>query len=364
MNNLITPASAAHIQVVQSSSAAAKTGNSVNSSADSNSDASAKSSETAGFGALLQKQISATSTRPEEAKATKELTSDEVAQNLDNAALQGANQQPNIASLFPVVAQNIAPQALQVIAPETGAGQPRDLKIGPSVGKAGQPDFSAPEKYQGVKTQTAEIAGDGKLFRAADLGKALQAPADSTKDFLSSTANASSQLRTDGLSTLAVNQLNSQSSQPNLVATVDPKVGTPGWDNALGQKIAWIATQTQKTAELHLNPPNLGPLEVRLTITNDQTTAQFVSHHPAVRDAIEAALPRLREMLANNGLTLGDVSVSSQSFAQQQAFTGEEGQRGKQSNVRAESFGDALTVQSTAPTAIKTFGNGMVNTFA
>ncbi|TCV90776.1 flagellar hook-length control protein FliK [Sulfurirhabdus autotrophica] len=364
MNNLMAPASTAHIQVVQSSNAAAKSGNTVNSSADSNSDSSAKSSETSGFGALLQKQISATSARPEEAKSTKELKSDEVTENADNASLQGANQQPNIATLFPVVAQNIAPQAFQIIASKTDAGQSRDIKIGPSVGKGGQIDLSAPEKYQGVKNQAAEIAGDGKLFRAADLGKALQTPADSSKEFLTSSTNTNSQLRTDGLSTLTVNQLNSQPLQTNLVATVDPKVGAPGWDNALGQKIAWIATQTQKTAELHLNPPNLGPLEVRLTIANDQTTAQFVSHHPAVRDAIEAALPRLREMLADNGLTLGDVSVSSQSFSQQHAFSGEEGQRGKQNNVRTESFSDALIVQSTAPTAIKTRGNGMVNTFA
>jgi flagellar hook-length control protein FliK len=95
----------------------------------------------------------------------------------------------------------------------------------------------------------------------------------------------------------------------------------------------WMANQNHQVAELHLNPPNLGPLEVRLTINNDQASALFVSQHSAVRDAIESAMPRLREMLADNGITLGNASVGSESLGQQQqAFEqrggGREGRRG------------------------------------
>jgi len=100
---------------------------------------------------------------------------------------------------------------------------------------------------------------------------------------------------------------------------IEPKVGSPGWDGALGQRVVWMATQHRQVAEMHLNPPNLGPLEVRLTISGDQASAQFVSHHPAVREAIESALPRLREMLADSGIALGNVQVGSESFAQGRA---------------------------------------------
>lgn len=114
---------------------------------------------------------------------------------------------------------------------------------------------------------------------------------------------------------------------------VAPKVGSVGWGGAVGEKVLWMANQNHQVAELHLNPPNLGPLEVRLTISNDQASALFVSHHSAVREAIETALPRLREMLADNGIMLGNASVSSESFdQQQQAFdqgaSGREGGRG------------------------------------
>lgn len=97
-----------------------------------------------------------------------------------------------------------------------------------------------------------------------------------------------------------------------------PRVGTAEWGGAMGDKVVWMASQNHQVAELHLNPPHLGPLEVRLTINNDQASALFVSHHSAVREAIETALPRLREMLADNGIMLGDVSVGAESFNQQQ----------------------------------------------
>ena len=118
-------------------------------------------------------------------------------------------------------------------------------------------------------------------------------------------------------------QINRQEPLPanTAVATlpaVGVRLGQPGWDAAFSQRVTWAATNNQQVAQLQLNPPNLGPVEVRITIVNDQTNAVFVSPHASVRDAIEAALPRLREMLADSGLTMGNVNVSSQSFQQQQ----------------------------------------------
>lgn len=107
--------------------------------------------------------------------------------------------------------------------------------------------------------------------------------------------------------------------------SVAPRVGSAEWGGAIGEKVLWMANQNSQVAELHLNPPNLGPLEVRLTVANDQATAQFVSHHAAVRDAIETALPRLREMLADNGIMLGNTSVGAESFSQQQHASDQRG---------------------------------------
>jgi len=98
--------------------------------------------------------------------------------------------------------------------------------------------------------------------------------------------------------------------------SVEARVGSAGWGAELGQKVVWLANQQQQVAHINVTPPQLGPIEIRLNLAQDQASATFVSPHAAVREAIEAALPRLREMLAESGLTLGNVDVSAHSFGQ------------------------------------------------
>lgn len=99
-----------------------------------------------------------------------------------------------------------------------------------------------------------------------------------------------------------------------------PAVGATGWDSALAQKVVWQVGQNLQVAELHLNPPQLGPLQIQVSMAEDQgvniATAHFVSQHAAVREAVEAALPRLREMLAESGISLGNTTVGNGAFRQ------------------------------------------------
>lgn len=95
---------------------------------------------------------------------------------------------------------------------------------------------------------------------------------------------------------------------------IEIPVGRPGWDHELGARILWVVRDQLQHAELRLNPPNLGPLEVRLSLQSDQSiNLNFSASQLQARDAVEAAIPRLREMLAESGVNLGDVNVSSQS---------------------------------------------------
>ncbi|MGE5027685.1 MAG: flagellar hook-length control protein FliK, partial [Betaproteobacteria bacterium] len=144
---------------------------------------------------------------------------------------------------------------------------------------------------------------------------------------------------------------------------VVPKVGSVEWGGAVGEKVIWMANQNHQVAELHLNPPNLGPLEVRLTISNDQASAMFVSPHSTVRDAIETALPRLREMLADNGITLGNASVGAESFGQQQqAFEQRGGAREGGRGVGMTDGIMGLIAGNAAPAGLSR--DGMVDIFA
>lgn len=88
-----------------------------------------------------------------------------------------------------------------------------------------------------------------------------------------------------------------------------------GWDGELAQRIVWMAGRQVQWAEISLNPPNFGSLEVHLALKGNDASAYFFSPHAAVREVIEDSLPRLRQMLADAGINLGQTQVSQESFA-------------------------------------------------
>jgi flagellar hook-length control protein FliK len=86
--------------------------------------------------------------------------------------------------------------------------------------------------------------------------------------------------------------------------------GSAGWGDALGERVVFIAGHKVQNAEIRLHPADLGPLRVQVSVDDGTATVHFHAHHPLTRDAIEQALPRLREMLVEQGLTPGHTSVS------------------------------------------------------
>ena len=101
---------------------------------------------------------------------------------------------------------------------------------------------------------------------------------------------------------------------PEPSAVVQTRVGERGWDQAVGDKLVWMVNQKHQVAQLHLNPPDLGPLKIAISLDQNQASAQFFSAHASVREALEVAMPRLREMLADSGITLGNTSVGAEAF--------------------------------------------------
>jgi len=95
-------------------------------------------------------------------------------------------------------------------------------------------------------------------------------------------------------------------------ARVQVPVGQPGWGEAVGQQVTWFVSQKISAASLRLNPQHLGPMEMAVSMDGDQASISFTSQHSMVRDALESSIPRLREMLSENGLNLVNVNVSQQ----------------------------------------------------
>ncbi|MBU9830689.1 flagellar hook-length control protein FliK [Rahnella sp. FC061912-K] len=100
---------------------------------------------------------------------------------------------------------------------------------------------------------------------------------------------------------------------------LNAQLGTPEWQQQLGQQVMMFNRQGQQTAELRLHPQDLGSIQISMKIENNQAQLHFVSGHSAVRSAIEAAMPDLKTALADNGISLGQSSVGSDSSQWQQA---------------------------------------------
>lgn len=143
--------------------------------------------------------------------------------------------------------------------------------------------------------------------------------------------------------------------------SVDAPVRSPLFSQELGERIVWLSARQGQVADIALNPPHLGPLEVKLSLTGGEAGAQFFSPHPQVREAIEAALPRLREMLAEAGVTLGQAQVRDEAFPRQGATAQDAAGRGSDVSDEGDQVMGAAGFGGTGARAL---GLGLVDTFA
>ncbi|MEH6566119.1 MAG: flagellar hook-length control protein FliK [Halopseudomonas sp.] len=93
--------------------------------------------------------------------------------------------------------------------------------------------------------------------------------------------------------------------------------GQSGWSESVVNKVMWMSSQNLKSVEIQLDPAELGPLEIKIQTRGLEHQVQFVSQNPAVRDALEAQMHRLRDSFAQQGLDQLDVSVSDGGQGQQ-----------------------------------------------
>lgn len=102
-------------------------------------------------------------------------------------------------------------------------------------------------------------------------------------------------------------------STPVSLGSIDVPVQEAGWDRAMSERIVMMASNRIQNAEIRLTPAELGPIRVQLALDDGVTNVSFSAQHALTRDAIEQAMPRLRELLAETGLTLDQASVGDDS---------------------------------------------------
>jgi flagellar hook-length control protein FliK len=135
---------------------------------------------------------------------------------------------------------------------------------------------------------------------------------------------------------------------------VGAPVGSSGFAKELGQQITWLSGQDIKQAQIRLNPQQLGPLEVKISVEHGRVDVSFMAQHPATAAAVQQGLDQLHQMLGGQGLSLGHASVGQHA---QQQFAGQ-----PQPNGLAEDAGNDGSADTPIATAARV-AIGLVDAF-
>jgi flagellar hook-length control protein FliK len=223
---------------------------------------------------------------------------------------------------------------------------------------------------QGSKTQeTLAINTPSSLSvpAQADDQAANFAATLATAEKTVATKTDSTDATADNLSSLPSHVQSNAASHPiqhNSSLSVNTPVRDQNWATDLGQKVVWLANADKQSAQLTLNPPEMGPIEISLDVDKGTASVSFTSTNAEVRDALETALPKLREMFASAGIELGQTNVGAQSFSQQQAGNGERNQSSSRwVSDNAILAADTVGALQTGALNLR-HGNGMIDLFA
>jgi len=300
----------------------------------------------------------------------------------DASASADAKAADTVADMLAMLASYNQPaQAAPAVAEETAAGGALQAAL---KGKPGLEDGKHAARLEddaalsAVTGQSQDKAASGVDLRALDLARAGEQPGkpqlesgqgrfgDRLQDSVAQAAALKETAAAPEALTNLVAQTNAlQTAQAAGAVPTDrlsARVGTPAWDNQVGQKVIWMVGGEEQSATLELNPPDLGPVQVVLNVSNEMASVTFSAQQLEVRQALENSLPRLREMMNESGIALGNATVNAGSDGGQQQGQPGSGRPGSGGNGGA---GDSA-VAETAPrqrTGILG-GAGAVDTFA
>ncbi|MCR8921662.1 flagellar hook-length control protein FliK [Dasania sp. GY-MA-18] len=152
-----------------------------------------------------------------------------------------------------------------------------------------------------------------------------------------------------------------QAASQSFQTSVSTPVMAQGWGDTVMQRVMWMSSQQIHSAEIQLDPPELGSLMVKINTSQEQTTVNFTSPHAAVRDALDQNLPKLRELMAEQGVDMVNVDVSEHA-GQDKAEQGDDEAEAGQGGILAQQADEAGD-DSQAEAAASLEPMGLVNAY-
>ena len=271
----------------------------------------------------------------------------------------------------------MAPLTFAMLQTLSGSG---DAKIGATGSPvAVNPGMTGKTALQGLLTGQPGQPGQN----AGSAGKLLATPGAQLTDMLSANVSTETSRPIDPTSLLStprfqttLEQVTQQAAQPGKLAaenavplrsyatSIDVPVGQAEWGDKVMGKLSFLTARNMQVAEIHLTPPDMGPMEVKVRMQNEQANITVHAANPVVREQLEQNSHRLRDMLGEQGVELGQFDVSDQAGQQagsQDDEAGEGGGAGQGNGTLANGESDEQLAETGH---LDLAWNGEVDTFA
>ncbi|PML78032.1 flagellar hook-length control protein FliK [Enterovibrio norvegicus] len=198
--------------------------------------------------------------------------------------------------------------------------------------------------FAAIPWTPANMQADPSQPQSASSAALLEATAAKT---LSETGKAGKEVKAEHLAQQLATSLGNQSTTTaakldNAVAQTPLQMSQNQAEaaNALSERVNMMLSKNLKHVDIRLDPPEMGRMQIKLSMNQDQATVQFTVANTQARDLVEQSMPRLREMLQQQGLQLAQSSVQQQDAGGRQAFTGNQAQGNEQGGQSGQQGGN------------------------
>lgn len=242
------------------------------------------------------------------------------------------------------------------VAPSTTAQQPASAQqVGvnsqqPAFDQgAGQNGQQGQQGHQGNSGQSQQQMQQAQAFAQLQKQDVVRAQQEGVRAFNEAiaTEDAKAEKSEKLLGSLGVS-FDGRNQLPPGMQTMSQPMRSPQWGQALGQRITYMANNKVQEAKITLNPEKLGSIQIKLNIDKDnQLHVSMTAQQGTTREAIENAMPRLREILDAAGIGLGSLDVRDErAFAQDQNQDASKGGDGQTVNGNAMDSGEEDLAES------------------
>ncbi|WP_111976687.1 flagellar hook-length control protein FliK [Algibacillus agarilyticus] len=267
--------------------------------------------------------------------------------NVETKAVESKTKNNDVALQAELSAEN-AQLGQSITASEVKSeGKPNASAVNAS--NEGKSDKVTDLKERKVKKETEQQNGEGKQIKVDFVEKPMNTELDATlqeqaiTNSLVQSANERSAQDAKNTQAQVIHQVNRSEvtlADKSLQKQMQTLKEVPLHDKqasaeTINENVKYLINSRVQSAEIRLDPPELGQMQIKINMNGDQASVSIVVQNPQAKEMLDQAVPRLREMLENAGIQLGESNIEQRNGQQAKQGQGEQGKGKGSGNEQA-----------------------------